>query len=106
MTVSTEAVLNSPTASQSATVAAPVRKPADTHLPDYADYGTWLRQLEKNNFPEFITITVLVESDEANPYREGSRDAAPVAKMIMDWMGGVALVSAPSVVPPPGVVGE
>jgi penicillin-binding protein 2 len=106
MTVSTEAVLNSPTASQSATVAAPVRKPADTHLPDYADYATWLRQLEKNNFPEFITITVLVESDEANPYREGSRDAAPVAKMIMDWMGGVALVSAPSVVPPPGVVGE
>lgn len=55
---------------------------ADQH---YLDHQQWLR-LIKNNFPNEIVITVLVESDEQQPYREGSRDAAPVAKAILDWM--------------------
>ena len=33
---------------------------------------------------KLMTITVLVESDDANPYREGSADAAPIALKIME----------------------
>lgn len=77
-----------------------------SHIPDYADYGTWLDNQKKAKFPEMITITVLVESDEANLYREGSKDAAPVAKAIIDWMSGKPAVAAEPVAPPPGVAGE
>jgi len=28
----------------------------------------------------------MVESDETQPYKEGSADAAPVGKAIVDWM--------------------
>lgn len=38
--------------------------------------------------PEFspdIVVTVIVESDEEEPFREGSRDAAPIAKQVVDW---------------------
>ena len=34
--------------------------------------------------PEVI-ITVLVESDEENRFKEGSADAAPVARAVADW---------------------
>ena len=44
--------------------------------------------INKPDFPEKIVIAVLVESDEDNPYKEGSRDAAPVAKEIVDWLYG------------------
>ena len=46
----------------------------------------WLSQVKKQNFPEKIIMVVLVESDEARPYREGSKDAAVVAKKIFDWL--------------------
>lgn len=32
-----------------------------------------------------LVVTVLIESDESNPYKEGSKDAAPIAKTIIDW---------------------
>ncbi|PIY80664.1 MAG: hypothetical protein COY80_01660 [Candidatus Pacebacteria bacterium CG_4_10_14_0_8_um_filter_42_14] len=48
----------------------------------------WKEQVATHDFPEVITITVLVESDEIEPYREGSRDAAPIAAAIIDWMQG------------------
>ncbi len=48
----------------------------------------WLNKIREAGFPEKIVITVLVESDEDNPYKEGSHDAAPVAKEIVDWMYG------------------
>lgn len=48
----------------------------------------WLEELQKNNFPDEIVILVLVESDESQPYMEGSRDAAPVARSIFDWILG------------------
>ncbi len=92
-------------ASSSAALAESVAR-RETHLPEYGDYATWIHELEKNKFPEMITITVLVESDEANPYREGSRDAAPVAKTIVDWMFGKPLQAAQPVAPPPGAVAE
>ena len=39
-----------------------------------------------HQYPHKIGIMVLVESDEAKQYREGSQDAAPVAASIMEWM--------------------
>ena len=46
----------------------------------------WLTKIKSQSFPQNLVITVLVESDEAEPYKEGSREAAPVAKAILDWM--------------------
>lgn len=48
----------------------------------------WLAQIEKTGFPTRISIVVLVESDEDNSYKEGSRDAGPIAKTIVDWIEG------------------
>jgi penicillin-binding protein 2 len=49
-------------------------------------YRLWTSRVKKAGFPKHITITVMIESDDAIPFREGSRDAAPVAKQIVDWM--------------------
>ena len=49
-------------------------------------HAAWLAQLEKADFPQRLVITALVESDEAESYREGSRDAAPIAKALIEWM--------------------
>lgn len=66
-----------------ATSAAAVRTRS---LPLYLEKQNWLEQVRANGFPEKIIIVVLVESDVERPYREGSRDAAPIAKEIVDWM--------------------
>jgi len=48
-----------------------------------------------------------VESDAEQPYREGSRDAAPVAKEILDWMvQGVPIEAATIIQPDVGQIGE
>lgn len=52
----------------------------------YADHDAWKKHIKKHGFPNQLVITVLVESDEAEPYKEGSREASPVAKAILDWM--------------------
>ncbi len=41
-----------------------------------------------NDFSSQVVVTVLVESDETNPFKEGSADAASVAKEIVEWMVG------------------
>lgn len=46
----------------------------------------WRDHVAKQGLPENLVIVVLVESDEVNPYREGSKDGGPVAKEIFDWM--------------------
>lgn len=48
----------------------------------------WLRLVDEVGLPDKLVITVLVESDENNPYKEGSADAGEVVKTIMDWMQG------------------
>ena len=58
----------------------------DTALDLDAEHQAWLRALGQNQLPQLLAITVLVESDEAVPFREGSADAAPVAKNIVDWL--------------------
>ena len=46
----------------------------------------WLQGVSEYGFPKKIVIVVLVESDESNKFREGSKDAGPVAKFVFDWM--------------------
>lgn len=48
----------------------------------------WLAQVAKHGLPKTMTIMVLVESDENQPFAEGSREAAPIAKEIFDWLMG------------------
>lgn len=69
----------------SATPAAQVRSRS---LPMYLEKSRWLEEVRVHGFPEKLAIAVLVESDEARPYREGSADASPVAKEILDWIAG------------------
>ncbi len=49
-------------------------------------HTAWLTALENTPLPEKLVVTVLVESDEVVPYREGSRDAAPIAEALVEWM--------------------
>lgn len=46
----------------------------------------WKQTVEAARFPERLVITVLVESDDQEKFREGSGDAAPVGKAIIDWL--------------------
>lgn len=48
----------------------------------------WLSKVEKSGFPKQIVIVALVESDELQPYKEGSRDAGPVVNKIVEWIEG------------------
>lgn len=71
-----------------AETASPSATPVVT-LGRYTDRSTWLHKLAAQpNYPDTLAITVLVESDEERPYREGSADAGPVAKKIVDWIAG------------------
>lgn len=47
-------------------------------------HSLWQENVKKFGFPRRLVIAVLVESDDTQPYKEGSRDAAPVAKAIVD----------------------
>ncbi len=50
----------------------------------------WKEKVTKTeNYPKRFVAVALVESDEGTPFREGSRDAAPVVKYIFDWMRGI-----------------
>lgn len=51
-------------------------------------HTTWLQSIQKHGFPQQLAIVVLVESSEAQPFAEGSRDAAPIAAFFVDWMQG------------------
>jgi hypothetical protein len=44
-----------------------------------------------SHYPKRLAILVIVESDETTPFKEGSRDAAPVAAQILNWMEGGSL---------------
>lgn len=48
----------------------------------------WLAGVQQQGFPKRLVIVVLVESDEQVPFREGSRDASPIGKTILDWIEG------------------
>jgi penicillin-binding protein 2 len=62
-----------------------------------ASYLSWRQKLLKKPLPERVVMVALVESDEQNKYREGSRDAGPVIKDILSWIetGRVEAIPAP-----------
>jgi len=49
-------------------------------------HDAWKKQVQAHGLPETLAITVLVESDEVEPFREGSADAAPIAAKLLEWM--------------------
>lgn len=51
-------------------------------------HSEWLQHVKNGKFPKRLAIVVMVESDEQQPYKEGSRDAGPIAKSIVTWMQG------------------
>lgn len=53
-----------------------------------AEHQAWLAKIKERGFPKTLAILVLVESDDVQPFMEGSRDAAPVARQILDWVVG------------------
>lgn len=73
---------------QFATVAGRVSEPSD---PDKAEVETEM-QTEmpgaNRGLPRRLVIVALVESDEQQPYKEGSEHAAPVVAEIIDWIRG------------------
>lgn len=57
------------------------------YRPTHGWFVVYLKpKVSTENFPNKITITVLVESDENDNSKEGSYDAAPVAKKIVDYL--------------------
>lgn len=48
----------------------------------------WLQVANEQTFPRNLSIVVVVESDETRLYREGSRDAGPIAKNVFDFICG------------------
>lgn len=78
--------------SEAATASATLESVAATNsasLARYTDHVDWLKKVASQpNYPNVLAVTVLVESDEERPYREGSADAGPVAKQIVDWIAG------------------
>lgn len=48
----------------------------------------WLKSLENEQLPQELIIVVLVESDGETIYREGSADATPIVREILQWMTG------------------
>lgn len=51
-------------------------------------YQTWLSRVTVAGFPSKLVLVAMVESDEENLYKEGSRDAAPVILDILKWIEG------------------
>jgi len=48
----------------------------------------WLAKVKTAGFPKILVILVLVESDEEKLFTEGSADAAPIARQIVNWLVG------------------
>jgi penicillin-binding protein 2 len=59
----------------------------DGFRPTHAWFIAYLKpKVSKDNFPSKVVITVLIESDDQDSSKEGSYDAAPVAKEIVDYI--------------------
>ncbi len=46
----------------------------------------WLEGIEEYGFPKKAVLVALVESDEAVPYKEGSREAAPIVDALLTYL--------------------
>jgi penicillin-binding protein 2 len=48
----------------------------------------WVAQLKERGFPQRLVFVSFVESSEEVPFKEGSRDAAPLIQKMIEWMEG------------------
>ncbi len=48
--------------------------------------SAWLARIKDKGFPQRLVFVALVESSDQVPFREGSRDSAPLIKQIIEWM--------------------
>lgn len=60
-------------------------------LPSHSE---WVKHVQEHGFPRRLAFVAMIESDDELPFVEGSRDAGPVIKTIIDWMWGDATVGA------------
>jgi penicillin-binding protein 2 len=49
-------------------------------------HQAWVERINKQPLPTHLVFVALVESSEEKPFKEGSADAGPVVKQIIDWM--------------------
>ena len=54
--------------------------------PEATWHKVWKQQVLRHGLPETLAFTILVESDEVEPFREGSVDAAPIVAKLLKWM--------------------
>ena len=76
----------SATPSAQAEQATPLKMKTVAQLSDDELHQAWSTKAEQLGFPSKVTITVLIESDEKVPYREGSTDAGPIARKVVDFL--------------------
>lgn len=83
---------SSATATPSAEVAEAIAQASDTKMKTVAEmsdeelHQAWFAKAKQFGFPSKITITLLLESDDKVPFREGSTDDGPIARKIIDWV--------------------
>ncbi len=84
-----QATLANDVATASATIQTDLLATTSAALAGYTNHATWLKKVDlQSNYPHTLAISVLVESDDKRPYREGSADAGLVAKSIVEWIAG------------------
>lgn len=84
----TEKIVQEASTSAVAPVATDSAVLAQTQIDDRDLYQKWKEQIQQDGFPKRLVIVAMVESDEQNPYQEGSKDAGPIVRKIVDWMQG------------------
>jgi penicillin-binding protein 2 len=72
-------------ASDSAVLTEAKEKPIQ-ELDDATLRAVWRSHTQTVPLPRTLVLTVFVESDEQEPYKEGSRDASPIAADLMKWI--------------------
>jgi len=53
-----------------------------------SDHDLWLQHIGEKGLPKKLVFVAMVESDDDDPFKSGSTDAAPLVKEIIDWMRG------------------
>ncbi len=48
----------------------------------------WVEKVQQQGMPQRLVFVSLVESSEVNPFQEGSTNASPVVRKMIDWMEG------------------
>lgn len=77
---------NSVAATPSAIVVTPASEVATSAAE--VNRNDWVQQIQAKGFPDRLVFVALVESDDDLPFAEGSREAGPVIKQVIDWMNG------------------